>query len=213
MPRERSRAWARLIAAALAAFTSTANADWYSCRDPQYGGDSPPAECKVEICVTKANGDRKCTQPPETPEQRKKHEEREKRQHECEKKALDKRRDDIRFEEKYKTEEDIQKERDRALTEQQQIIDDAKQRLEGYKTEKAKLADEKEFHEGPKNPMSEDLRLDIESNKKVLDQQQSDLEKARKGMQEINDRYDALLKRHRDLLQNGVRTVPCDAEE
>jgi hypothetical protein len=43
-----------LIGVALVAFTSTANADWYSCKDPQYGGDSPPPQCKGEICVTKA---------------------------------------------------------------------------------------------------------------------------------------------------------------
>jgi hypothetical protein len=207
------RVWARsLILGALTALAGTANADWYSCKDPKYGGDSPPAECKGEICVTKPNGQRKCTPPPETPAQRKEREDHEKRQRECEKKAADKRRDEFGFLDKYKTEDDIQTERYRVIAEQQRLIDDAKQRLEGGKAKEAKLVKEAEFY-GSKHPMPDDLQRDIDGNRQLLDLEERHLASALKGMQQINDKYDAMLKRHGDLIQNGVRTVPCNPEK
>jgi hypothetical protein len=209
------RVWARsLIVGALVSLTSTANADWYSCKDSQgkrQGGDSPPAECKGEICVTKSNGDRKCTPPPETPEQRKKREQQEKRQHECEKKALDKFHDDFGFIDKYKTANDIQEERNRSIAEQQRRIDDAKQRLKVGKDRKAKLDEKAQFFE--KHPMPEDLRRDIESNRKLLDQQERDLASLLGEMQRIIEKYDAMVRRREDLGQNGIRPVPCDPEK
>lgn len=198
----------RLTAVALVAFTSTANADWYSCKDPPYGGDSPPAQCKGEICVTKANGARTCTRPPESTEQRKKREEQEKRQRECAKRALDKQRDAHVFLDKYQTDRDIQTEQDRAIAEQQRIIDGAQQRLEAGKTKAGKLAEEAKFY--TQHPMPDELRRDIESNRKLLDLQEQDLASAREGKRQIIDRYDAMRQRREDLIQNGVRAEPCD---
>jgi hypothetical protein len=94
------------------------------------------------------------------------------------------------------------------IAEQQRLIDDAKRRLEDGKVKKAKLDEEAKFFE--KHPVPDDLRRDIESNWQLLDQQERDLASARKGMQQINDKYDAMLKRYADLLQNGSQTEPCD---
>jgi molecular chaperone GrpE (heat shock protein) len=166
--------------------------------------------CKGEICVTKPNGSRTCTPPPETPEERHKREVEENRRHECEKKALDKLRDAYRFQDKYKSEDDIQAERYRAIAEQQQRIDAARQLLQDSKEKAAKLAEEAGFY--TKHPMPDNLKRDIESSRILLDRQEHDLKSARDGMEQIEDKYDAMLKRYEDLIQNGVRTLPCDPE-
>jgi hypothetical protein len=198
----------RSMAIAVFALTSGANADWYSCKDPRYGGDSPPAECRGEICVTKQNGARTCTRPPETPDQRKEREEQEKRQRGCEKKARDIILDDSRFSRKYETEEDIEKERDRFIAEHQRLIDDAKRHLDDGKAKRAKLAEEAKFYEH--HPMPDNLERDIENNRQMLELQEHAATSALNEMRQMNEKYDAMRKRREDLIQNRSRTERCD---
>jgi hypothetical protein len=197
-----------LISLSLLALAGAANADWYSCKDPRFGGDSPPATCSGEICVTKANGARTCTLPPETPQQRQKREAAEKARRECEKKARDKLHDDYRFLDKYRAAEDIQAERYRALADQQRLVDSTNERIRALNDERQKLNNEKEFYKT--HPMPEELRRDIESIDRMSVLQQRQLASQMDAMEKVNDRYDAMLSRYQDLKQNGVGPSPCD---
>jgi len=200
-----------LAAAALAALAGRAGAQIYSCKDAQgnpHRGDFPPAECVGEICVTKPNGDRKCEAPPETDAQRQTRLAQEEREAECQKKRLDRVRDDVAFAQRYDTENKIEDERDRSIAEQQRLIDEARRLLEGTKTRHAALAEEALFH--TKGPMPEDLRLDIEANDALLQRQQHDLAAALDDMGKLNDRYDAMVKRRQHLIQSGSQPSRCD---
>jgi hypothetical protein len=212
------RALARsLIATVLIAFGSAANADsdWYSCHDAQgrsLNGQWPPEGCVGEICKTNpTTGARVCTPPPETPEERNRREAAEKRQRDCEKRTRDQHLDDLRFLDKYWSDEIIENERDRALAEQQGRIEDARKRLEDLKAKQKKLDSDANFY-GTKHPMPGELRSDIESNRKLLDEQERDKASLVDGMQRVNDTYDGMLKRRRDLLEKGSAPVPCDNE-
>jgi hypothetical protein len=209
------RAVASLIAILLVGFACTANAesDWYSCHDAQgrpLSGQWPPEGCVGEICKTNpVTGARTCTPPPETPEQRKTREEAEKRQRECKKKAHDQHLDDLRFLDKYWSDDIIEDERNRAIAEQQRRINDARKQLEDLRAEQKKLDSDAEFY-GTKHPMPAQLRSDIENNRKLLDAQERDTGSLVNGMQQVNERYDLMRKRRRDLLEKGSAPFPCD---
>lgn len=121
-----------LIATSLVGFASTANADsdWYSCHDAQgrsLSGQGQPEGCVGEICKTNPiTGARTCTPPPETAGQRKKREDAEKRQRDCEKKGHDQHLGDLRFLDRYWGDDIIEDERNRAIAEHQRRINDAR---------------------------------------------------------------------------------------
>jgi hypothetical protein len=204
-----------LIATLLVGIACMANAesDWYSCHDAQgrrLSGQWPPDGCVGEICKTNsATGARTCTPPPETPEQQKRREDAEKRQRECEKKAHDQHLDDLRFLDRYWSNDIIEDERNRALAEQQGRISDARKRLEELRTVQKKLDSEAEFY-GTKHPIPPQLRRDVESNRKLLDAQKRASVSPEDGMRQVNERYDEMRKRRRDLLEKGSVPSRCD---
>ncbi len=204
-----------VTATLLVGFACTANAesDWYSCHDARgrpLSGQWPPEGCVGEICKTNpVTGARTCTPPPETPEQRKRREDAEKRQRECEKKAHDQHLDDLRFLDKYWSDDIIEDERNRAIAEQQGRINDARKRLEQLKAEQKKLDSDADFY-GTKHPMPTQLRSDIESNGKLLDAQERASVSLVDGMGKVNERYDEMRKRRRGLLEKGSVPLRCD---
>jgi hypothetical protein len=190
-----------------------AEADWYSCRDAHgkpLRGQSEPEGCVGEICRTNpATGARVCAPPPETAEQRKKREVVEQQRRQCEKMAHTQRLGDLRFLDRYWSDDVIEEERNRALAQQRMRIGDAGKRLDELRTERSKLDRETEFF-GPKHPMPAQLKSEIESSTQLLDTQGRDLDLLVDGMRRINERYDALLARRRDLLEKGSAPVACD---
>jgi hypothetical protein len=204
-----------LIATVLVVFGRAANADpeWYSCHDAQgrtLSGQWPPEGCVGEICKTDpTTGARDCTPPPETAEERKSREAASKRQRECEKRGRDQHLDDLRFLDKYWSDDIIENERNGVIAEQHRRIEDARKRLEDLKAKQKRLDSDGEFY-STKHPMPEELRSDIESNRKLLDEQERDKASLANGMQQVNDRYDGMQKRRRDLLETGSTPVPCD---
>jgi hypothetical protein len=133
----------------------------------------------------------------------------EKNQRECEKRARDPHLDDLRFLDRYWSDDIIENERNGAIAEQHRCIEDARKRLEDLKTKQKKLDSDAEFY-GTKHPMPVELRSDIESNAKLLDEQERDKASLVNGMQQVNDRYDGMRRRRRDLLEKGSTPVPGD---
>jgi hypothetical protein len=164
-----------------------------------------------QICKTNPiTGARACTSPPETPEQQERREGAEKRQRDCAKLARDQVRDDLRFLDKYWNDDIIEEERNRALSEQQRRISDAKKRLDGLKAIQKRLDTEAEFYGPPKHRMPAELEGDIDSNRKLVESQERVTVSLVNGMHEVNEKYDAMRKRRRDLVERGSVTTPCD---
>ena len=189
-----------------------AYANTFSCTDSKGNtpfGSSPPEGCVGDICETQPNGVRKCTPPPETPEQRSKREAEEKKRLDCAKKIRDRLLDDFRFLDRYPRREDIDEERYREIVKQQKSIQDAKERRDLLREKAARLEKEAEFY-GPKHPMPDELRADIDSNRKVLDAQEALVSTYEKEMNELNQRYDKMVKRREELLRGHHEPVHCD---
>jgi len=189
-----------------------ANANTFSCEDSKgkaLFGSSPPEGCVGEICETQPNGVRTCRPPPETPEQRNKREAEEKKRHECEKKIHDSLLDEFRFLDRYPRLEDIEVERDREIVKQQKRSREAKEGRDLLLERAARLEKEAEFY-GPKYPMPDELRANIDSNRKVLDAQEALVSTYEKEMNELNKKYDQMVKRREELLRGHHERVPCD---
>ena len=212
----RQRAIAHLVIAnVLIGFASVAKAqsDWYSCRDATgrpLSGQFMPEGCVGEVCRTNPiTGVRTCTPPLETPAQKMRREDVEKRQRECAKIAKDQLRDDLRFLDKYWSDEIIEDERNRAVVEVHRRIDDASKRLEDLRAKQRKLDSEAEFY-GTSHPMPARLKSDIESNRRLVEAQEIVTVSLVNAMQQANDKYDAMRKRRGYLLEKGSTPVRCD---
>jgi len=197
-----------LFAAELPANANT----FFSCKDLKgklLFGSSTPEGCVGEICETQPNGVRKCLPPPETPEQRSKREAKEKKRRDCEKKARDSLLDDFGFLDRYPRRENIEVERDREIAKQRKRIRDANERRDLLRDKEARLEKEAEFY-GPKHPMPDELRADIDSNRKVLDAQEALVLTYEKEMNELNETYDKMAKRREEILLDHVGPVHCE---
>jgi hypothetical protein len=200
------------VVAVLFAAEVPANTSTFSCKDSNGKpllGSSPPEGCVGEICETQPNGARECRPPPETPEQRKKREDKEKKKRDCEKKFRDTQLDAYGFLDKYQRREDIEVERDREIVKQLERINDAKQRRDWLRDRVASLERDAEFY-GPKHPMPEELSANLSFNRQLLGKQEALVSTSENEMTELNKKYDRMVKRREDLLQRGVEPVSCD---
>jgi hypothetical protein len=205
----RSRRWIVRwsVAAALAATSIGAWCQLYVCTTPggrTLTGDLPPPDCQ-NVPIRELNRDgsvRRVIEPPLTPEQKKKRELEDKQRHEREMQAQEQLRRDRALLETYSSEEEIETSRDRTLASRQGLIDRANQQLKEFKMDRKRLEDEKEFY--LKREMPEKLKRALEDNAALQAQQQRAIDDIRTDMQRINERYDAELRRFRELVMRGA---------
>jgi hypothetical protein len=203
----------RLVLAALAtlaALPGGVGAQLYVCTTPSgrtLTGDLPPPECQnVQIRELNRDGSvRRIIEPPLTPEQRKKREEEEKARRERERSAQEQLRKDRALLEAYASEDEIESARDRVLAERQALIDRATQQLKEYQMDRKRLEDESEFY--VKRSLPEKLKRGLADNTELQAQQKRQIEEIRADMQRINERYDADLRRYRELVLRGATPV------
>jgi hypothetical protein len=207
MALDRSR---HLLLAALMALPVGARAQLYVCTT-QSGrtltGDLPPPECQnVQIRELNRDGSvRRIIEPPLTPDQRKKRDEEDKARREREKAAQEQLRKDRALLEAYAGEDEIESARDRVLAERQALIDRANQQLKEYRVDRKRLADESEFY--VKRTLPDQLKQKLTDNTELQEQLLHQIEDIRADMQRINERYDADLRRYRELVLRGATPV------
>jgi hypothetical protein len=197
--------------AALACLPALAWAQLYVCKTPSghtLTGDIPPSECKDSV-IRQLNRDgsvRSVIEPPLTPEQKAQRDLEERRRHEREMAAQDQLRKDRALLETYASEDEIEATRDRTLAIRQSLIDRANQSLREYQSDRKHLDEEAEFY--LRRPMPEKLKRAIEDNISLQQQQLHAIDDIRAEMQRINERYDAELRRYRELVMRGAALMP-----
>ena len=170
-------------------------------------GDLPPPECQ-NVIIRELNRDgsiKRVIEPPLTPEQKKKRELEEKQRHERERQAQEQLRKDRALLETYASEDEIEASRDRALADQQALIDRANQQLKELNLDKKRLDEENEFYLKREAPPK--LKRDLEENATLRAQQRKTIDNIRADMQRINERYDAEQQRFRELVMRGATPV------
>jgi hypothetical protein len=199
-----------IVLAALAAVPACAWSQLYVCTTPAgrtLTGDIPPTECQ-NVPIRELNRDgsiRRVIEPPLTPEQRQKRELEEKKRRERETAAQEQMRKDRALLETYASEDEIEASRDRTLASRQMLIDRANQQLKEFKMDRKRLEDESEFY--AKRQLPEKLKRSLDDNAGLQAQQLHAIDDIRTDMQRINERYDAELRRFRELVIRGATPV------
>jgi hypothetical protein len=200
----------RLSALALLAAAPLVQAQLYVCTDARgrtITGDKPPAEC-ADRAVRELRLDgsvRRVIEPPLTPEQKAAREAEAKRQRDEAEKQRAQMRRDLALLETYASEAEIEETRNRALGSRQQLIDRAQQRLLEHQKDRKKLEAEAEFY--AKREMPDKLKRSFEGNASLLRSEQRIIDDVRADMDRVNARFDAELKRWRDLVTSGAQPV------
>ncbi|HEX4599627.1 MAG TPA: hypothetical protein VH278_17700 [Burkholderiaceae bacterium] len=198
---------------AMAALSGLPLAAWsqlYVCTTPggrTLTGDTPPNDCQ-NVVIRELNHDgsiKRVIEPPLTPEQKKKHDEDEKKRHQRETQAQEQLRKDRALLETYASEDEIEASRDRTLASRQTLIDRSNQQLKEFKLDRKRLDDESEFY--VKRQLPDKLKRAVEDNTALQAQQLKTIEDIRADMQRINERYDAELQRFRELVIRGATPV------
>jgi hypothetical protein len=217
MAPDRCAALAALAAPALAVLVvllglpAPVAAQLYVCKTPTghtLSGDTPPADCRDSV-IRRLNRDgsvREVIEPPLSPEQKEQRALEERKRHERETAAQDQLRKDRALLETYASEDEIEATRDRTLAIRQTLIDRANQSLKEYRADRKHLDDEAEFY--LRRPMPDKLKRAIEDNVSLQEQQLHTIGDIRAEMQRINDRYDAELRRYRELVMRGAALMP-----
>lgn len=199
-----------LIALALLAAVPLARAQLYVCTDARgrtITGDRPPPEC-ADRSVRELRSDgsvRRVIEPPLTPEQKAARDAEIKRQREEAEKQRAQMRRDLALLETYASETEIEESRNRALGSRQQLIDRAVQRLAEHQREKKKLDNEAEFY--AKRQMPDKLKRAFDANATLTRSEQKIIDDVRADMDRVNGRFDAELKRWRELVSAGAQPV------
>jgi hypothetical protein len=207
---------ARLITGGLALAGATgASADLYVCTTAAgrtITADREPPECADrQIRVLRPDGSlRQVIEPPLTPAQRKAREDEAKRQIEEAERQRAQMRNDLSLLETYGSEAEIEAARNRGISDRQVIIERATKRMEELKRERKKLDDETEFY--TKREMPEKLKRALAANNETVRLQQKTITDTKADMARVNERYDAYLKRFRELVKAGAQPVQRPAE-
>lgn len=195
-----------LVAAALSALPVGARAQLYVCttNGRTLTGDLPPPECgNVEIRELNRDGSvKRVIEPPLTPEQKKARELEAKQRREREMQAQEQLRRDRALLETYASEDEIETNRDRTLAQRQALIVRANQQLKEFKMDRKRLDDESEFY--AKRQLPEKLKRALDDNAALQQQQLHAIDDIRADMERINERYDAELRRFRELVMRGA---------
>jgi hypothetical protein len=198
------------IALALLAAAPLAGAQLYVCTDARgrtITGDRPPPECADRpVRELRSDGSvRRVIEPPLTAEQKAAREAEAKRQREEAEKQRAQMRRDLALLETYASETEIEETRNRALGSRQQLIDRAVKRLAEHEREKKKLDNEAEFY--AKRQMPDKLKRAFEANATLMRSEQKIIDDVRADMDRVNARFDAELKRWRELVSSGAQPV------
>lgn len=205
------RTWVLL---SLLAAAPLAQAQLYVCTDARgrtISGDRPPAEC-ADRAVRELRSDgsvRRVIEPPMTAEQKAAKAAEAKRQAEEAEKQRGQMRRDLALLETYASEAEIEDTRNRALGSRQQLIDRAVKRLEDHRREKKKLDSEGEFY--AKRDMPDKLKRAFEANANIIRSEERIIADVRADMERVNARFDAELKRWRELVTSGAQPVQRSA--
>jgi hypothetical protein len=199
-----------LTAALLMMLPMGAGAELFVCTTPSgrtLTGDNPPRGCEDSVIrVLNPDGStRRVIEPPLTADQRKARDLEERRRHEREMQAQDQMRKDRALLETYATEDEIQASRDRTLASRQALIDRANQQLKEFKADRKRLDDDAEFY--AKRQIPDKLKRALADNATLQEQQLRAIDDIRTDMQRINERYDAELRRFRELVLRGASPV------
>ncbi|HXF47686.1 MAG TPA: DUF4124 domain-containing protein [Burkholderiaceae bacterium] len=194
-------------AAALALACGAAQAQLYVCTTASgrtITADRPPPECADRpIRELRSDGSvRRVIEPPLTAEQRAAREAERKRQIEEAERQREQMRRDLSLLETYANEAEIEASRNRALADRQVLIERAIKRMEEIKRERKKLDDETEFY--VKRELPEKLKRALAANNDMLRAQEKIIADAKADMARVNERYDAEVKRFRELVKAGA---------
>ncbi|MCS7101683.1 MAG: DUF4124 domain-containing protein [Burkholderiaceae bacterium] len=199
-----------LICTALALASGAAGAQLYVCTTA--GGrtitaDRPPPECADRpIRELRSDGSvKRVIEPPLTPEQRAQREAERKRQIEEAERQRAQMRRDLSLLETYANETEIENARNRALADRQALIERAQRRLQELLRERKRLQDETEFY--VKRELPEKLKREIAANEEMIRAQEKAIADAKADMARVNERYDAEVKRFRELVAAGAKPV------
>jgi len=203
-----------VLVAALSAAPIGAGAQLYICTlrsGRTLTGDTPPPDCQ-DVPIRELNRDgsiKRVIEPPLTPEQKKARELEEKQRRERERQAQEQHRKDRALLETYASEDEIEASRDRTLASRQALIDRANQQLKEFKMDRKRLDDEAEFYVNRRMP--DKLKRAIDDNTALQQQQVRAIDDIRADMQRINERYDAELRRFRELVNGGATPTQRNA--
>jgi hypothetical protein len=117
---------------------------------------------------------------------------------------------DIALLDRYPSEDDLQEARYRALGDQIKQIDQANDRLKELIAKGRDLAEKAKFFEPP-HQMPDDLRKNRDLNRQLEQIEFQHISDFAHEIQRINEKYDADLKRYRELV-DGTAQRPCDPE-
>jgi hypothetical protein len=176
-------------------------------RGRTYTGDRQPPECaNLEIRVLNRDGSlRQVIPAPLTPEQKAARAAEEKRKAEEAERALEQRRRDRALLETYASEAEIEALRAKTLASREQQIARSEDRLKRLAVERKKLDDEAEFYVKREQPAA--LKRAFANNAELVKTEQAIVADTRAEMARINERFDAEIKRFRELVQGGSRPV------
>jgi hypothetical protein len=140
-----------------------------------------------------------------TPEQKAARAAEEKRKAEEAERALEQRRRDRALLETYASEAEIEALRAKTLASREQQIARSEDRLKRLAAERKKLDDEAEFYVKREQPAA--LKRAFANNAELVKTEQAIVADTRAEMARINERFDAEIKRFRELVQGGSRPV------
>ncbi len=198
------------------AAAATAHAQLFVCTTASgrtITADRPPGECADRpVRELRPDGSvRRVIEPPLTPEQRAARDAEARRQIEEAERQRGQMRRDLSLLETYGSENEIEATRNRALGDRQVIIERANKRMEELKRERKKLDDETEFY--AKRDLPEKLKRSLAANNEMQKSQQKIIAETRQEMERVNERYDAELKRFRELVSAGAQPVQRTADK
>ncbi len=169
--------------------------------------DRPPLECQDRpVRELRSDGSvRRVIEPPMTAEQRAARDAEAKRQVEEHERQRSQMRRDLSLLETYAHESEIEASRNRALADRQVLIERASKRMDELKRERKRLDNESEFY--TKRELPEKLKRSLANNNEMVSAQQKSISDTRADMQRVNERYDAEIRRFRELVKAGATPV------
>lgn len=210
MGRDARRLGTAAVALAAALAAAPAAAQIFVCVDrtgKTINSDRPPPECADRpIRELRSDGSlRRIIEPPLTAEQKEQRRLEELRKIEAAEKQRMQLRKDLTLLEAYASEEEIEIARARALADRQASIARAQKRIEDFRRERKRLDAETEFY--AKRELPEKLKRALADNTSLMRNEEKLIADARAEMTRINERYDADLKRWRELVSSGLKPV------
>jgi hypothetical protein len=205
-----------VVAAALTVFPTVAWSN-FKCtppgsKTPHYYDYLPPECAGVEARELNQDGSlKRIIPPPLTQEQKRAIAEKEKRKADCRKQNQARAQEDDALLERHLTEDTLQAARYRALGDQLKRIDQANDRLKGIRLKRKELEEQAKFFEPP-HQMPVNLAADLDANHELEQNELQTIEDASLEIQRTNDRFDADLKRYREVV-NGTAKPSVQCEE